>query len=368
MVVSVGFNSVFSSNGSTLSLRLREYNSGPNIVAGFESGIYIGGSGGLSGLLTSTRASDGKYIDSSGLLQTAAPNTPRINHHLWDGANFVDAGLLTEVSATNLLLNSDTLSTQNVTVAAVPYVLHFTGTGFVNVTGATVLPTLFGLGAGEENRVSVTFTPPAGELVISVSGSVLFAQLETGNIPSSHITTTGAAATRAADATFIPSAVIAAEILGATGSPNMPAAISIATEGRMSYSDLDVSEEVTFVDWRKDNLNYISAYLDTASTRTGQAIFIQRETTSGLDVAFSDGDAYTPGVNVPFSIASYHTDGAINGAHDGTLLTANETPTALPDLVTADFEIGSTGNFVIGEVRIWFYNLGDSGIQEASQI
>lgn len=76
----------------------------------------------------------------------------------------------------NLLLNTDTLATQNVTVTAVEHVLSFTGTGTITLSGVSTAGPLVGTGA--DNRVSLTFTPTAGTLTLTVSGSVKFAQLE----------------------------------------------------------------------------------------------------------------------------------------------------------------------------------------------
>jgi len=78
----------------------------------------------------------------------------------------------------NLLLATATMGTQNVTTANVEHTLHFTGTGTVTLTGTSTAGPLVGTGAG--NRVSQTFTPTAGTLTLTVSGSVTASQLELG--------------------------------------------------------------------------------------------------------------------------------------------------------------------------------------------
>ena len=75
----------------------------------------------------------------------------------------------------NLLVNTETLATQSVTTQAVGYVLSFYGTGSVARSG-TSTGTLSGTGAND--RVYVAFTPTAGTLTLTVSGTVTKAQLE----------------------------------------------------------------------------------------------------------------------------------------------------------------------------------------------
>jgi hypothetical protein len=158
--------------------------------------LFFSASGALGSLVTFTRASSGTFIDSTGALQTATTNTPRFTHN---PSTLAPLGLLLEESRTNLLLNSATLSTQNVTVTAAAHTLSFTGTGTVTLSGVSTAGPLVGTGTGQANRVTLTFTPTAGTLTLTVSGSVTQAQLELGSFASSYIVTTGAAATRAAD-------------------------------------------------------------------------------------------------------------------------------------------------------------------------
>jgi hypothetical protein len=106
-------------------------------------------------------------------------------------------GLLVEEQRTNLLLNSATLSTQNVTVTAVAHTLTFYGTGTITLSGTSTAGPL--VGTGVNNRVSLTFTPSAGTLTLTVTGSVTQAQIELGSFATSYIPTGAATATRNAD-------------------------------------------------------------------------------------------------------------------------------------------------------------------------
>jgi hypothetical protein len=154
--------------------------------------------GTLDPRLTFTRASVGTYFDVTGTLQTATSGTPRWDY---DPVTHVPRGLLLEDGRTNILLNSATLGTQSVAVAAQAYVLSFYGTGTITLTGASTAGPLTGTGAFPA-RVSLVFTPSGGTLTLTVTGSVLNAQLEASNYgyPTSWIPTTGASVARAAEA------------------------------------------------------------------------------------------------------------------------------------------------------------------------
>ena len=151
-------------------------------------------------LVTFTRASSGTFVGSDGVLRTAANDVPRFDHNPTTGESL---GLLVEEARTNLLLNSATLSTQNVTVSAAAHTLSFTGTGTITLSGTSTAGPLVGTGTGEASRVSLTFTPTAGTLTLTVSGTVSNAQLELGGFRTSYIPTTSAAATRSADVASI---------------------------------------------------------------------------------------------------------------------------------------------------------------------
>jgi len=155
-------------------------------------------------LIAFTRASSGTYVGSDGLIKTATTDEARFDHSPTTGESL---GLLVEESRTNLLLNSATLATQNVTVTAIAHTLSFYGTGTVTLSGAHSA-TLVGTGA-YPSRATLTFTPTAGTLTVTVSGTVEYANLEIGaggsgaSFPTSYIPTTTSTVTRAGDVASI---------------------------------------------------------------------------------------------------------------------------------------------------------------------
>ena len=78
----------------------------------------------------------------------------------------------------NSLINTSTLTTRSITVTAAQRTISFTGTGTVTLSGVSTAGPLIGTGAN--NRVSLTFTPTAGTLTLTVSGSARDGQLELG--------------------------------------------------------------------------------------------------------------------------------------------------------------------------------------------
>lgn len=146
------------------------------------------------GKVSFTRASPATRINSLGQIEAVGNNVERIDY---DPVTLAARGLLMEEQRTNLLLNSATLSTQNVTVTAIPYTLSFYGTGTITLSGASTAGPL--VGTGVSNRVSLTFTPSAGTLTLTVSGSVTQAQIEAGSFATSYIPTLGFIAVREAD-------------------------------------------------------------------------------------------------------------------------------------------------------------------------
>ena len=142
--------------------------------------------------------------------------------------------------------------------------------------------------------------------------------------------------------------------------------MSIQINGKMTYADNSNSSEVKPYRWQLSYNNYINSGVSTLTGRSGQPLFSQRQGTSGLDSASGADNGYSPGVNVPFNLAARHGPTFINGAHEGTLLTANTTPTIPPDLSSTVLNLGYIFMGTIGQFRVWDEDLTDAGIVGAS--
>jgi hypothetical protein len=152
----------------------------------------------LKDIFTFTRASTATYFNAAGTLTTAGVDEPRIDY---DPATLACRGLLLEEQRTNLILNSDTFVTQNVTVTNVAHTLSFYGTGTIALTGVAS-PEVSLVGTGASTRVSLTFTPASASpstLTLTLTGTATRAQLEVGEYATSYIPTTTEAVTRAED-------------------------------------------------------------------------------------------------------------------------------------------------------------------------
>lgn len=147
----------------------------------------------LQSVVVTSRNSTATY-QSPTAIATSAINAPRITY---DAATGNALGLLVEEQRTRLnTASANVTAAQNATVTAAAHAISFYGTGSVVLTGAHSA-TLVGTGSG---RVTLTFTPTAGTLTMTPSGSVADLQLELGVAATSIIRgNEGSQVTRLAD-------------------------------------------------------------------------------------------------------------------------------------------------------------------------
>jgi hypothetical protein len=148
-----------------------------------------------------------------------------------------------------------------------------------------------------------------------------------------------------------------------------PLALSIGYKALVTYADTDNGFEFEPYYWAASAARYVRSYLSTISVRTGQMNFDQRGS-GGITGTETSQSYLGPGINVPVSIAGRYGSTFVNGALDGTALTANTTATEFPDLSTSDLIIAPSGGpQVIQEFIMWggtTGDIGDAGIEETS--
>ena len=118
----------------------------------------------------------------------------KIYQGLWDATG--PSSLLIEEQRINVFLNSTAPATQSYTTSATPYTLSFYGSGTITLSGSYVAVVA---GIDAYTRKTLTFTPTAASLVMTLTGTITSPQLEAGSFATSPIVTAGAQVTRTAD-------------------------------------------------------------------------------------------------------------------------------------------------------------------------
>lgn len=220
-----------------------------------------------------------------------------------------------------------------------------------------------------DGYVSITFTTGtdvSGDLRFGVgldnnrTGDIVFSevQLETGQLRSSWVPTLAGTQVRSAD----PVLTIPAGQLPFSG--GMPAAVGLAMRGRMTYADTGNALELRPLTWQVDGDNLVHYYLRTDGTRTGQPQFRHRNGGVSGDVNGAE-DAFAPGVEVGFALASRVEAGGIGGAIGGAVL-AQAPGIGMPDLSTAALQLGQEFAGHIESFALWVEDIGDAGLAEAT--
>lgn len=287
--------------------------------------------GTLDSSITFTRASTATFIGSNGLIQAAAINEPRFDY---DPSTLALNGLLMEEQRTNLFLNSlidgTSLSTQTVTVTAVAHTISFYGTGTITLSGAAVA-IVTGTGA-YPSRKTLTFTPTAGALICTVTGSVQYAQIEVGGFATSFIPTAGTSVIRNADS---------AVMTGTNFSNwyNQSEGTFVFEYSR--YQNTDVFSIV--LEAKPTSTNTSNRFASVASTVGDPRMQLVPNGTSILDTSGTFGVLPTnTTIKGAFAYRSGSSAATRNGASPSNSATAFATPTY------TNLQIGGTDNTLYG--------------------
>lgn len=131
---------------------------------------------------------------------------------------------------------------------------------------------------------------------------------------------------------------------------------------RLSYADEGLNPQVRMMLWQADSSNCIRLQLNTVDARTGQFIAFTQE--GGVaNSALSGSDAYSPGVEVPFSVAAVLTATEIEGFYNG-VSTGKVTHGGLPNLLAAPVELFPVGIGTIEYFAAYVGNPGAAALQE----
>jgi hypothetical protein len=141
-----------------------------------------------------------------------------------------------------------------------------------------------------------------------------------------------------------------------------PLSVSIQMDGRVTHADDDLVNYL--MRWQKSTDDNIQYYLDHRGSLTGSLAFQQKA--NGVGDTVSSSDLHDPDILVSYSASSRHGSTFVNGAVDGTALTANTTPVALPDLSSTDLSLAYDYMGTIKTFRVWSQDIGDTGIAEAT--
>ena len=286
--------------------------------------------------ITFTRNGLLTYLGPDGLLKTAAVNEPAFNYN--PARNRYELQVWEQRA--NLLLNSETLSTQTVGVSAVQYTLSFSGAGTIVLSGthsATVV------GAGDyPAKQTLTFTPTAGSLVLTVFGTVKYANLEAGAFATPWIPTPGTTATRGADVISMTGAAFSDWYR----QDEWTAAVEFSAQGSNAFA-----RAITMLGAGGTSVDEINMFILPS---TGKAI-CSNTFTGGVSAGrVESADSYVLGKNTK-AVLRIKSGERILAANGGILVTSNAAFTipALTSMLIGSTSDGGVLNGGIARIRYW---------------
>jgi hypothetical protein len=221
-------------------------------------------------LTTFTRSTTKIHIGPSGTFETAAINTCPL---IYDPTTLRCLGVQPEPGTRiNLLLNTDTLSSQSLSVTAQVYTLSFYGTGTVTLSGAATA-TVNGTGAFPTRTIQ-SFTPTAGTLTLGVTGSVRFAQLETRPHATTYVPSTSSQGICGAENLFIGGTNFGNIYNPATPTTIYIEAIPVTTIVNGSFASLNDGTATNRATLRNTSGTVFSSLFQTSSVSDGGPIII----------------------------------------------------------------------------------------------
>jgi hypothetical protein len=414
------FRNVFAMNRSAYSVLGFE----PGLVLDFDDEYYRLGEfqRQFADAITHTRASTATYVDSTGTLQTAAINEPRVGHHVWNGSAWVNEGLLHESEArTNYFtyssdfsnavwtLDADTRTASSGAFGLTSYLIEETSATHAGVFASVALTavpwTVWVIAkSGTSNILRLRYGGATGRnadfnlsdgTVTSVNAASKAGTISFGNgfYLCWHTTTPVAGATNTSINTVSGSVeLVAAQAeIGPTPSSYIPTsgstvtrsadvltipaanlpwptvaplALSIQMDGRVTYADTGSFGAVFFYRWISGS-NQIYARVNDGGVRVGyiDAVVIADGVT---DISTSGVDVTSPNSPQSVSIAARHGSTFVQVAANGVSYAADNTPTVLPDLSAANLLLATTYNGTIRTFRMWAQDIGDAGLVEAT--
>jgi hypothetical protein len=280
---------------------------------------------------------------------SAAVYLSRRNAYYYD-SGWTRGGLqLESAAATQLLHGTDSFATQDETVTAQDYTLQFRGTGSITLSGAHSA-TLTGTGAND--LVYLTFTPSAGTLTLTPSGTVDYPQLEVGIIPTSYIPNTAGSGT----------VTRAAETLSIAGAdtPFNTTAFTIFGDFTSTIRESGgPSADTNFFNWALDASNRVSLEGDVSADHINA-----RHRFSGTnEIATASGalNDLSDGVLARNRACATWTSSAVYICANG-VTGENLNPLGMPALGSADCDVADDKfNGFISDIRMWGTNIGADG-------
>lgn len=134
----------------------------------------------------------------------------------------------------------------------------------------------------------------------------------------------------------------------------MPAGISIAASGLITYDDDDTPSQAKITDWVGAN-GFLVNKLVTTGAAVGTIQFRQNDTIS--TVSLEAVDAYAPGTLLPFSFAVSNTASGVAAADQGVDL-GQSAAGGVPDMLADALRLLTVFEGTLSRVRVWGHDIG----------